>query len=240
MLGRRNSAALLAEFLGTGALVLLVLSVQRSTIGVPFFVAAAAGLVVALMSFTVGGASGGFFNPALTLGFWTLRRISFVKMLAFVAVEFLAAYLAQLLYHYMVKTPLQQVGGHWNVHIFVAEIVGTIIFGLGFTAAIYNGVTKGATAAFAGLALMVGIIAASPASIGVLNPAVAVGIKAIAWAYILGPFIGALIAINLFSLVFAESDRSPINALFNSMGSGRSVTSSAPAKKKKSSKKSKR
>jgi aquaporin Z len=73
MFGRRKVATLVAEFLGTGALTLLILSVQRSTIGVPFFVAAAAGLVVALMMFAVGASSGGYFNPALTLGFWTAR-----------------------------------------------------------------------------------------------------------------------------------------------------------------------
>ena len=54
MFGKRKIATIVAEFLGTGALTLLVLCVQRSTIGVPFFVAAAAGLTIALMVFAVG------------------------------------------------------------------------------------------------------------------------------------------------------------------------------------------
>ena len=50
MFGRQKIAALVAEFLGAGVLTLVVLTVQRSSIGLPFFVAAAAGLSIVLMS----------------------------------------------------------------------------------------------------------------------------------------------------------------------------------------------
>ena len=53
MFGRRKVAVIVAEFLGTAVLTLLILSVQRSTIGVPFFVAIAAGLTYALMTFAL-------------------------------------------------------------------------------------------------------------------------------------------------------------------------------------------
>ena len=45
MFGKRKIAAVVAEFLGTAALTLLVLSVQHSQVGLTFFVAMAAGLV---------------------------------------------------------------------------------------------------------------------------------------------------------------------------------------------------
>ena len=74
MFGRRKIAALVAEFLGTGILTLLILSVQRSTIGVPYFVAIAAGLTVTVLTFALGKVSGAHLNPAVTLGMWTARQ----------------------------------------------------------------------------------------------------------------------------------------------------------------------
>jgi aquaporin Z len=205
--GRRKVATIVAEFLGTGALTLLILSVQRSTIGVPFFVAAAAGLTVALMVFAVGGVSGGYFNPALTLGFWTARKLESVTAALYLGAQFLGGWGAYYLYTYLVKNSLQPVGGHFAGRILVAEAVGTALFSFGVAAAVYQGFSKAVTASFAGLALMIGIVAASPASIGLLNPAVALGVRAWVWGtYVLGPVLGAIIGVNLYSLLFAEPD----------------------------------
>ena len=44
MFKRKRLAMLVAEFLGTGILTLVVLSVQRSQLGLAYFVAIAAGL----------------------------------------------------------------------------------------------------------------------------------------------------------------------------------------------------
>ncbi|HMH31223.1 MAG TPA: aquaporin, partial [Methylomirabilota bacterium] len=96
--GKQKIATLVAEFLGTGALTLLILSVQRSTIGVPFFVAAAAGLSIALMIMAVGKTSGGYFNPALTIGFWTARKIETVTAVLYILVQFAGAFAAGALY----------------------------------------------------------------------------------------------------------------------------------------------
>ena len=96
--GKKELATLVAEFLGTGVLTLLILSVQRSTIGVPFFVAIAAGLAVAVMSFAVAGVSGGHFNPALTLGMWTARKIETVTAILYIAVQLLAGFAVYYLY----------------------------------------------------------------------------------------------------------------------------------------------
>jgi aquaporin Z len=232
MFGRRKVATLVAEFLGTGALTLLILSVQRSTIGVPFFVAAAAGLIVALMSFAVGGISGGYFNPALTLGFWTARKLSTVTAVLYIVVQLLGAWGAYYLYTYFVKNALQPVGGHFTGRILVAEAVGTGIFAFGFAAAVYQGFSRAVTASFAGLALMLGIIAASSAAIGLLNPAVALGVRAWVWGtYVLGPVLGAIIGVNLYGLLFAEPNKS-WSSVTASVASATTTSKTAPAKKK--------
>src|SRR5438270_11780914 len=98
MFGRSKVAALVAEFLGTGVLTLLILSVQRSTIGVPFFVATAAGLTLALMMFTFGVFRVGHFNPAITIAMWTARRISTITGVLYVIAQMLGGYLAYVLY----------------------------------------------------------------------------------------------------------------------------------------------
>jgi glycerol uptake facilitator-like aquaporin len=206
MFGRQKIATLVAEFLGTGVLTLLILSVQRSTIGVPFFVATAAGLTVALMIFVLGGISGAILNPALVLALWTARKISSLTGVLFIAAEMLGAWAAYGLYTYFVNRSLQPVGGHFTGRILVAEAVGTGLFALGWAAALYQGYNRAVTASVAGLAFMLGIIAASSASIGLLNPAVALGVRAWVWGtYVLGPILGAIIGINLFGLLFAES-----------------------------------
>jgi aquaporin Z len=221
-----------AEFLGTGALVLLILSVQRSTIGVPFFVAIAAGLAVMVMSFAVGRVSGGFFNPALTLGMWTARKLSSVNTVLYIAAQLLGGLAAYYLYTYFVNNKLQSVGGHYSGRIMLAEAVGTGLFAFAVAGAVFQRFTTALTAAVAGLGLTVGIIAASPASLGLLNPAVALGIKAWVWGtYVLGPVIGAVIGVNLYSLLFAEGGSS---AKAVAAPATAAVAAKKPASRKKS------
>jgi glycerol uptake facilitator-like aquaporin len=234
MFGRRKIATLVAEFLGTGVLTLLILSVQRSTIGVPFFVALAAGLTVALMVFALGGTSGAILNPALTLALWTARKISTLTGVLFIAAQMLGAWGAYWLYTYFVNSSLQKVGGHFTGRILVAEAVGTGLFAFGWAAALYQGYTRAVTASVAGLAYMLGIVAASSAAIGLLNPAVALGVRAWVWGtYVLGPVLGAIIGVNLFGLLFAEPAVAGASVAATS-------TSAAAARKPRAAKSAKR
>ncbi len=231
MFGRQKAATLVAEFLGTGALTLLILSVQRSTIGVPFFVAAAAGLTVTLMWLAVGKTSGGYFNPALVAGFWTVRKINTATAVLYIAVQFLGAWAAYGLYTYFVNNTLQPVGGEFSSRILVAETVGTAVFAFAVAAAIYQRTTVAVTAAMAGLGLMIGIVASSPASLGLLNPAVALGVRAwVLGTYVLGPILGAIIGVNLYALLFADK---PAKATSKVVAAPAAATKKPAAKKKK-------
>ncbi|HEX4774436.1 MAG TPA: aquaporin [Candidatus Saccharimonadales bacterium] len=237
MFGKRKIATLVAEFLGTGALTLAILSVQRSTIGVPFFVATAAGLTVALVMFAMGGASGGYFNPAITIGMWTARRISTLVGILYVAVQLLGGWAAYGLYTYFANNHLQPIGGHYTTRILIAESVGAAVFAFGFAAAVYQRFSASTTAAYAGVAYMLGILLASTAAIGLLNPAVALGVRSWVWGtYVAGPIIGAVVGINLYDLLFAAEGESS-NVLTAAMA--RPVASKAavakPVAKKKSS-----
>jgi aquaporin NIP len=206
MFGRNKIAALVAEFLGTGILTLLVLSVQRSTIGVPFFVALAAGLTIAVMYFALGEVSGAQFNPALSFALWTARKLSTAKMVLYIAVHMLGAWAAYALYTYFANNTLQPIGGHFTWLILVAEGVGAFVFAFGWAATVYRGYTTPTKASIAGISYTVGVVAASAAAIGLVNPALALGVRAWVWgSYVLGPVIGAVIAVNLYGLLFATA-----------------------------------
>ncbi len=206
MFGKRKAAMLVAEFLGTGILTLLVLSVQRSTIGVPFFVATAAGLVVAAMVMAVGSVSGAHLNPAISIAMWTARKLSTLSAVMYIVMQLLGAYGAYWLYTYFVNSHLQSIGGHFSGRILAAEAAGALLFGFAWAAAVYQKFTVATTAAVAGIAYMLAIIAASSASIGLVNPALALGVKAWVWGtYVLGPILGAIIGVNLYGLLFAPA-----------------------------------
>jgi len=203
MFGRKKIAMIVAEFLGTGALTLAVLGVSKSTIGIPYFVAIAAGLTIAVMTLVFGNVSGAQFNPAITIGLWSARRIKTLPAVVYVAAQVLGGGAAYLLYTYFIGQHWKN-SGHFEGHVLAAEAVGTFVFSLAWAAAVYKkfGETKAAAAVGAGLTL--GVIVASAASAGFLNPAVAFGARSWVWGtYVLGPILGSIIGFNLYGLLFA-------------------------------------
>ncbi len=214
MFGKKNIAAVVSEFLGTGVLTMLVLSVQRSTIGVPFFVAAIAGLTIFIMMFALIDASGANFNPALTIALWTARKASTARALFYIGAQLLGGWAAYYLYTFLVGSKLTFIGGHYTARILVAEAFGTAIFGFAFAAVAHRNYTKSTKAAVAGLAFMIAMVAASTASIGLVNPALALGVRAWVWGtYVLGPVLGAVIGVNLYNLFFVNNEDSSTEGL---------------------------
>ena len=203
MFGRKKIAMLMAEFLGTGILTLVVLAVSKSNIGIPYFIAIAAGLTIAAGTLVFGAVSGAHFNPAITLGLWSARRIQALPALVYVAVQLLGGICAYLLYTYFVKTSWPNTA-EFDSRVLVAETVGAFVFALGWAAAVYNRLEVGKAAFVVGASLVLGIFVASVGSAGLLNPAVALGMRSWELAtYVLGPVLGAVIAFNLYALLFA-------------------------------------
>lgn len=212
MFGRRKIAMLVAEFLGTGVLTLVFLSVQRSTIGVPYFIALAAGLAAAMAVFVVGQNSGAHLNPAVTLAMWTARKVGTLTGLLYIVVQLLGAWAAYGLYTYFVNSSFQPIGGNYTGRVLVAEAVGALVLGLGWAAAAYNVWLNSTKAAVVGISYALGIVVAAAAGLGIANPAVALGVRAwdvwgsMGWGtYVLGPVLGAVIAVNLYGLMFAPT-----------------------------------
>ena len=55
-----------------------------------------------------------------------------------------------------------------------------------------------------GASLLMGIMFASIAANGILNPAVALGIGSFSLSYVLGPIVGSLIGFNLYHYMFGK------------------------------------
>lgn len=233
MFGRKKIAALVAEFLGTGILTLVVLGVQRSTIGIPYFVAIAAGLAVAFMVLAMSTPiSRVHLNPAVTIGLWTARCVTTTRAVVFIVAQLLGAWAAHGVYTYFIHTGLPAVGGVFSGHALVAEAIGTGVIGFGFAALRFRQVEAGASAGVAGLSYALGIVIAAAAAIGFANPALALGAHAwniwgsLGWGnYVLGPVVGAIVGVNLYVAFFA-----PESALKSFSVSRKKVSGKAKAR----------
>jgi glycerol uptake facilitator-like aquaporin len=96
----------------------------------------------------------------------------------------------------------------------VAEAVGALVLSFGWAAAVFNRYTVGLKSASVGLGYALGMVVASSASIGLINPGVALADRAwtiwgsAGWGtYVLGPVLGALVGVNLYAWLFADGVR---------------------------------
>ncbi len=205
---RKNKLAMLVgEFLGTAALTLVVLAISHSQLSLGYFIATAAGLMFALMTLALAGISGAVFNPAMTIGLWTVRKLRTLQALSYLAVQLLGGAVAWELFVYLTKLNGIHNTGTYSSRILVAEVLGTFIFSFVWAAAIYQRFNLLSKAAAIGGALTAGSLVASLGSAGVLNPAVALGLHQWGWGtYVLGPVLGAVIGFNLYNLLFVETE----------------------------------
>ncbi len=205
MFGRRKIAMILAEFIGTFALATVVLVVSRQ-FAVSYFTAVAAGATLALMVLVVGAVSGAHINPAVTIGLWTQKKIENTQAVVYVAAQMLGGAIALAYVEYLLKVDFRnQAASDFSTRVFVAEVVGTLIFTFGIAAAVYQGYEGLRKAATIGASLTAGILVASVGSLGVLNPAVALGINAWSFTYVVAPIVGAVIGMAAYSQILAPS-----------------------------------
>lgn len=205
LITRRRVAMLMAEFFGTAVITTIVLTLAKAQDTAGYFVALAVGLTLAALILTVGMISGAHFNPAISLGMWTVRRASAVKTVSYIAMQMFGAALAYALYTYLSDSRVANTGA-FDPRILLAESVGTMLLAMGIAAAVFNNYKGGKTAATVGVTIAVAILVATVASEGLLNPAVALGVGSWVWGtYVLGPILGAVIGFNLYALLFAPA-----------------------------------
>lgn len=203
MINKNKFVPLVAEFIGTAVLTLAVLSVIGRT-SFPFFAALGAGLTVGIMIMSIGKVSGAHLNPAITFGLWTRRKIDSYTAIAYIGSQILGAIVALAVFQYLVDKALSAPAQAFDMKVLVAEGLGAAVFGFGFYSAIDNKLAGGAFVASVVLALMSGVLVASIASAGLINPAVALGTDSFSRAYIFGPLIGAPLGMAVYHRLFAK------------------------------------
>ncbi len=245
MFGKKQVAMLVAEFLGSGLLTLVVVGVQHSTIGVPYFVGVAAALTAAMLILVFASASGAVLNPAITIALWSVRRLKTAVAASYLVVQLLGAWGAYYLFTYHVNSPLTATGGDFSARIMVAEAVGAAVLAFGWAAASYGKFTVGLKASTIGLGYALGIVIASSASIGLINPGIALADRAwtiwgsMGWGtYVLGPVLGAIIGFNLFAWLFTnEMSLKALKASVSAPAAAKATVAAKPAAKKAPAKK---
>ncbi len=210
MFTKQKVAMLVAEFLGASVLTLAFLAVLASNVGIAYFTAFGAGVALLVAVLLFNNVSGGLFNPAMTIGLWTVRKIATLQMILFVAVQLLGGLAAYYLFSYLSTVDLGTATSsltEYKSTVLVAEVVGAAVLAMGYAVATYQRLDTTLKAVVVGGAFAIGIIIASTASaMAFLNPAIAMGAQAWTWGtFVLGPVLGAIIGFNLYGLLFAAN-----------------------------------
>jgi len=222
---RRGPAAYAAELIGTFALVLfitLVISIVNG-LGAGFgppeflFIGLLHVLVLSMLIHTLGGVSGGHFNPAVTTAFVALRKLDPRDGVSYVVMQLAGGALGALVTKALLLNEGKAVDygattisakfleGHALPGL-VAEAIGTFflmwaIMGVAVNpqaAAGWAGLVIGGTLGFA-------VFVFAPLTGAGFNPARSFGPALVSgtwtdfWVYIVGPVVGAVLAATIYS-----------------------------------------
>lgn len=187
----------IAEAFGTGVLALTVaLSLSGSfVIATPVLAA----LVLGLFVYSVGHVSGTHINPAVTMGLWSIGKITMIDAVKYVGAQFIGAAVALILLSlFMVEVaPLVVLS---DLRVGLAEVFGTMLFTFGIASVVFGRTPGVASGLVIGGSLLLGIaVAALLGSNGVLNPAVALTIGSFGVMYVVAPIIGSVLGMQLYA-----------------------------------------
>jgi MIP family channel proteins len=207
-----------AEFVGTFALIFIAaggVAYARTATDL----ALANGLVMAVMVSASATISGGFINPAVTLGLFVTRRISPLLAGWYWLMQFGGAALAALLLSWILPSGPENasnlgvpalgsgIGAGAGV---VCEAVLTffLVWVVFATAVDPRGAFKQISGLAIGFTIAFGVLMAYGLTGGAMNPARAFGPQLVGdhwshwWVWYIGPFAGAVIAASLYELLY--------------------------------------
>ena len=219
---------LTAEFLGTFALVLFgagAICADQFLHGANgpnlLLIAAAQGLIIAVMYAALAHISGGHFNPAITIGFWVTKRSTTVEVALYWLAQILGAIVAALLLKAIIPedawraatlgTP-ELVRDFPRLSAMILEAIATFFLVLVFFAATVdeNSVARPLAGFTVGLTAMLATAAIYPFTGAALNPAKALGtaLASSHWAnagvFWIGPLAGGFLAGLLYDSLYLK------------------------------------
>jgi len=199
----------IAEVLGTFLLSFLVGVSIISFLPTPFV----AGLALMLGIYALGHISGGHFNPAVTLGLLSVKKISVEDSLYYIVAQIVGAFLAIILIKNFFPTFTAALPNITSmdvfIKVFIAEIIGTFFFTFGIATVVYKKEHTALNGFIIGGSLLLGIVVASMlGSLGILNPAVALLVlgSSIHVIYLIAPIVGSIAAFSLYSYLVSNKE----------------------------------
>jgi MIP family channel proteins len=221
------STSLLAEFIGTFALIFIGAGAGALGIGGLVGVAFAHGLVVLCFAYAYGHISGTHINPAVTLGVWAAGKIDAARAGTYIVFQILGGIAGALTLRWVLGGTgtglgLTQLAQNLDVKgtaITITPLVGMVLeailtfflvnavmnAGISGKATIPGGLAIGLTLTF--VILMGGpLTGASVNPARSIGPAVATGNFNDLWVYLVGPALGGIVAGLLYKTLFEERE----------------------------------
>lgn len=216
MIMRITKHKLWSEFFGTFALMfcgtgaIIVNDIQGKVLTLPG-ITLTFGLVVMALIYTFGDISGAHFNPAVTLAFALAKRFDIPCILPYMGAQLSGAMVASLLLHFLfpdhnnlgATLPNGSILQCLTLEIIMTWLLMLVILNVsvgakqkGITAGIVIGGVICLEALFAGP-----ISGASMNPVRSIAPALVSGNLQGLWIYIVGPIVGALLAVPTLALV---------------------------------------
>ncbi len=192
----------LIELLGAFLLTLVVGLSLASDFPVSTPVLAA--LTLGLFVYTAGHISGAHINPAVTIGVWSMRKISLKDAVMYIVAQLIGAALAMVVARHLATPATMVIENSWQVGF--AEFLGTLFFTFGIAAVVLGKVPVDVQGVTIGGSLLLGLSLAAIHSNAVLNPAVAFGIGSFSWVYALAPIAGAVMGMNVFKWLAGDKN----------------------------------
>ncbi len=231
MFSRRKVAMVAAEFIGVMFMTSALLAVGKSGVGYSYFLSSGVALAFLGSALWLSRVSGAHFNPAVTLGLWSTRKISTLKGVSYISAQLLGGYAAMELFKYLTKAALPVTPQVFSWNILVAEAIAGGVIALGVAAAVYQKYEGFQAAVTISLAIFVGAMIASLGSNGIGNPAIALGVRTWSWAYVAGPLVGGIVGTNLYLYLFAP--QAEVNAVIGGIKRSKIAAKKSVAKRKK-------
>ena len=219
-----NTKNLVAEFVGTFALIFIGAGAVAIGGGGLIGAAFAHGFVVIAFIYAYGHISGTHINPAVTLGLLIAGEIEFVTAIGYWIVQLLGGILGAVLLNIVLPDPgdlgvtiltTEANGGAFTVTATQGLIV-EIILTFFLVNTIFITAVSGKAGNFAGLAigltLVFCILMGGPLTRASLNPARTLGPAIVSgnyadiWLYFVGPFVGAVLAALLYVAVLKDKE----------------------------------
>lgn len=226
-MNKSMTPALIAELVGTFALIFIGAGAGALGVGGLVGVALAHGLVIVGFAYAYGHISGTHVNPAVTVGVWLAGKIDAGRAVSYIVFQVVGGVLGAIALRMVLggtETGLGQtlpaasvtLAGGVTISVTTPMAIAIeAILTFFLVNCVLNAAVSGKAGNLAGLAigltLTFGILMGGPLTGGSLNPArsigpaVALGDFTSLWIYIVGPVLGAVVAALLYRGVLKDS-----------------------------------